>query len=290
MSSIRKLFAITAIGLGLSAAAVADPTKPDPKTPPKGEPKPPVVLPHVPTPPVALPTPPKLPVVPEVKLPTVPVPTHDPKTATHTPDHHPLVIHEKPKGGPAEMPKGPGLKLPGGTKIDHAELAKIKPPIDLAKTKPEAVLASKPPADFKAKPMKLDHIHIPHDAPAVEKLGIKSVTNTTVNQTFIVNKNYYTGNDYYLKYGTKTSFGYYIYPGMWHTHWHHAIWDPVFATYYFFDPSTGLYYYWNTVEFAYYPCHWFVEYQSVYYPWWLAGGFPVYGYAVRPTFGIFIGW
>ena len=80
------------------------------------------------------------------------------------------------------MPKGPGLKLPAGTKFDHAELAKIKPPVDLARTKPEAVLASKPPADFKVKPIKLDSIHVPKDAPVVEKLGVASVKNLTVNQ------------------------------------------------------------------------------------------------------------
>ena len=112
------------------------------------------------------------------------------------------------------MPKGPGLKLPAGTKFDHAELAKIKPPVDLTKTKPEVVLGSKPPADFKAKPIKLDSIHVPQDAPVVEKLGVASVKNVTVNQQFVMNKSYYMGGDYHLKYGTKTAFGY-CFPGKW---------------------------------------------------------------------------
>jgi hypothetical protein len=277
LSSIRQTLALVA-GLGLSAtAALADPpVKIDPKAPLKPEPK--FVHPSVPFVPKF-----EHPVVPDTKLPVKPI-----ELPTHTPEHHPLVIHEKKAG--IELPKGPGLKLPSGTKIDHAELAKLHPPIDLAKTKPEVVLASKPPAGFKVHPMKLDSIHVPADAVTMDKLGIGSLRNLTVNQTFIVNKSFHPGIDYAAKFGVKTAAGYYIYPGMWHTHWHHAIWDPVFATYYFFDPSTGLYYYWNTAELAYYPAYWFVEYQNVYYPWWLFGGFQVTGYAVRPTFGIFIGW
>jgi hypothetical protein len=290
-SSIRQLLALAA-GFGLTATiALADPpNKIEPKAPPKPEPKvihPPMPMPVVPK------VEPHIPVVPEVKVPTVPVLPIDPKThvdpkTVHPLEHHPLVIHEKKPGG--EMPKGPGLKLPTGTKIDHAELAKIKPPIDLSKTKPETVLASKPPADFKVKPMKLDSIHVPADAVGMDKLGIGSVKNLTVNNAFIINKSFHPGVDYAAKFGVKTAAGYYIFPGMWHTHWHHCIWDPVFMTYYFFDPSTGLYYYWNTAELAYYPCYWFVDYANMYYPWWLFGGFQVYGYVARPTFGIFIGW
>ena len=116
-----------------------------------------------------------------------------------------------------------------------------------------------------------------------------SVKNVTVNQTFIVNKTYYTGGDYHLKYGTKTAFGY-CYPGKWHTHWHHCIWDPCFSCYYFYCPSTCCYYYWCEADYCYYPCHWFVEYGTCYYPWWICGGFGGYGYVVKPTFSIFIGW
>jgi hypothetical protein len=299
------------------------PAKDDPKAPvvvPKADPKPlptPLPLPR-PEPKVVLPkvdpkplpivpkVEPKLPVVADAKLPVKPVepikptlPRVDPRLPAipltpevklPKPDFHPAVIHEKPKtGGVAEMPRGAGLKLPTGTKFDHAELAKIKPPVDLTKIKPEAVLASKPPADFKAKPIKLDAIHVPHDAPVVEKLGVASVKNLTVNQTFIVNKTYYTAGDYHLKYGAKTAYGY-CFPGKWHTHWHHCIFDPCFGSYYYYCPSTCCYYYWCETDYCYYPCHWFVEYQTVCYPWWICGGFGGYGYAVKPTFGIYIGW
>ena len=102
---------------------------------------------------------PKLPIhgTPEAKLPTKPV------------VHEPIRPREAEDRGPVEMPKGPGLKLPAGTKFDQAELAKIKPPVDLTKTKPEAVLAAKPPTDFKVKPIKLDQIHVPKDAPVGEE-------------------------------------------------------------------------------------------------------------------------
>ena len=310
-SSIRKSFALALAGLGLSAtvALAGQKSKTDP--PAKSDPKPPVVVPkHEPLPPptpmplpkiepkVILPVAPKPEpkLIPEVKVPIKPAdpivkpiaPRVDPKLPAH--EFHPLVVHEKPKtGGPVEMPKGPGLRLPAGTKFDHAELAKIKPPIDLSKTKPDAVLAAKPPADFKVKPIKLDTIHVPRDAPVVEKLGVSSVKNLTVNNTFILNKTYYTGGDYHLKFGTKTAYGY-CYPGKWHTHWHHCIWDPCFGCYYFYCPSTCCYYYWCEADYCYYPCYWFVEYQTVCYPWWICGGFHAYGYVARPTFGIFIGW
>jgi hypothetical protein len=298
-SSIRKSFALALAGLGLSATMVlADPkSKTDP--PAKGDPKPVVHPKHDPLPPPPpMPLPKIEPKLPEVKLPVKPidpvkpVPTAPVKPEVKLPVHefHPSVVHEKPKtGGIAELPKGPGLKLPAGTKFDHAELAKIKPPVDLSKTKPETVLASKPPADFKIKPIKLDSIHVPKDAPVVEKLGVSSVKNVAMNNTFIVNKTYYTGGDYHLKFGTKTAYGY-CYPGKWHTHWHHCIWDPCFSCYYFYCPSTCCYYYWCEADYCYYPCYWFVEYQTVCYPWWICGGFQVYGYVARPTFGIFIGW
>jgi hypothetical protein len=320
-SSIRKSFAATLVGLGLSASAVLAEPKSGSKTDPpaKSDPKPVVIVPKADPKPTPLPMPvpppkvePKiiLPVIPkdgpkphhesEVKLPVKPVvPVIDPKLPVvpvkgeikvTKPDFHPVVIHEKPlTGGIVEMPKGPGLKLPSGAKFDHAELAKIKPPVDLTKTKPEVVLGSKPPADFKMKPIKLDIIHVPHDAPVVEKLGIGSIKGLTVNQTFIVNKSYYTKGDYHLKFGTKTAYGY-CYPGKWHTHWHHSIRDPCFNCYYFYCPSTSCYYYWCETDYCYYPCHWFVEYSTCYYPWWICGGFGGYGYVAKPSFGIYIGW
>lgn len=258
----------------------ADP-KPLPRpTPPRAEPK----LPVKPIDPVK-PTLPKV----EPKLPTPPVKTPEVKLPTSPVVRKPIV-HERPKaGGPAEMPKGPGLKLPVGTKVDHADLAKIKPPIDLTKTKPEAVLASKPPADFKVKPVKLDSIHVPKDAPAVEKLNVTNVKSVAVNQQFVVNKSFYKGGDYHTKFGTKMGFGY-CYPGQVHSHWHHCIWDPCFSCHYFYCPSACCYYYWNEVNYCYYPCHWFVDYGTCYYPWWICGGFGGYGYVAKPTFGIFIGW
>ena len=329
-SSIRKSVALIVAGLGLSAAvATADPkprsqakgdppAKADPKPPaglPKIEPKLPTPMPlppkvepkPVPLPPLdpkPIPLPPKVdpkpmlpPVKPEIKS---PLPKVDPKLPTlpvkpevklpTKPEFHPPVVHEKPKaGGPIDMPKGPGLKLPAGTRFDHAELAKIKPPVDLSKIKPEAVLASKPPADFKIKPVKLDSIHIPVNAPTVEKLNVTNIKNVTLNQQFVVNKAFYTGGDYHTKFGTKMAFGY-CYPGKWHSHWHHCIWDPCFGCHYFYCPSACCYYYWCEADYCYYPCHWFVDYGACYYPWWICGGFSGYGYVVKPTFSIFIGW
>lgn len=314
-SSIRKLLAMFIAGLGMSAgvalagpksgtAAIGDPpAKVDPKPAAKVDPKPIPIAPKVDLKPIVID--PKLPSLPKLDLkpvhkpePKIILPTVDPKLPHKTPDtklptvpvFHPLVIHEKSKmGGPAGMPKGPGLKLPAGTKIDHAELAKIKPPIDLTKTKPEAVLASKPPAGFQVKPIKLDSIHLPKDAPVVEKLSMTTIKGMPANQNFIVNKNFYTAGDYHLKFGTKTSFGY-SYPGKWHSHWHHCIWDPCFSCYYFYCPSACCYYYWCEADYCYYPCHWFVDYGNVYYPWWICGGFGGYGYVAQPTVSIFIGW
>jgi hypothetical protein len=325
-SSIRKSFAVLVAGLGLSASlAFAEPKGRDkPEQPAKSDPKPPAVVPKAdpkplpspvplprPEPRVVLPVTPKpeLKAIPEVKLPVKLVdpvvkplpPKIDPKLPTlpgqtpevklpAKPEFHPPVVHEKPKtGGPVEMPKGPGLKLPAGTKVDHAELAKIKPPVDLTKTKPEVVLASKPPSDFKVKPVKLDSIHVPADAPAVAKLNVTNVKNVTVNQTFVINKTYYTGGDYHTKFGTKMAFGY-CYPGKWHSHWHHCIWDPCFGCHYFYCPSACCYYYWCEADYCYYPCHWFIDYGTCYYPWWICGGFGGYGYVARPTVSIFIGW
>jgi hypothetical protein len=318
-SPLRNRFALLVAGLGLSAA-VAAAAPPDKGTPPAKSTPPakaelPSDLPKTDLKPAAIPShldhkpillPPKVDLKPDPKpvIQPAPPPTVFPRiTPTPTrpalppevkfpakPDFRPLVIHEKSKtGGPVELPKGPALKLAAGTKIDHAELAKIKPPVDLTKTKPEVVLASKPPADFKMKPIKLDAIHVPHDAPVMEKLSVANVTKLTVNQTFVLNKTCYTGGDYHLKYGTKTAFGY-CYPGKHHCHWHHCIWDPCFGCYYYFCPSTCCYYYWCEADYCYYPCYWFVDYGTCYYPWWLCGGFGGYGYVADPHVSIFIGW
>jgi|GEM_PF-3776716 len=262
------------------------PSKLEPKPLPpasKVDPKPPVDLPPIVKPPVdtTKPSPskvtplPTVPTIPEAKLPAKPT-------------TRPIVIHEKPKGtDPTEKPTGPGLKLPAGTKVDQAELAKIKPPVDLTKTKPEAVLAAKPPADFKVKPIKLDQIQVPKNATTVNQLN---VTNVTTKQTFVVNNNYYTGGNYHTKYGTKMAGGLYCYPGKWHSHWHHCIWDPCFQCHYFYCPSMSCYYYWCATDYCYYPCHWFVDYGTCYYPWWICGGFGGYGYVGTPHISIFIGW
>jgi hypothetical protein len=271
------------------------PAKLDPKptvTLPKPDPKPlplPSKLDPKPEPKPTLPI--GTPVLPKVTpKPTLPIGTPEAKPPVK-PEHRPIVIHEKPKpGGPADLPKGPGLKLPAGTKIDHTDLAKIKPPIDLTKTKPEVVLKSKPPSDFKVKPIKLDSIHVPKDAPAVEKLNVTNVSKLTVNNTFVVNKSFYTGGDYHLKFGTKTAAGFFCYAGKHHCHWHHCIWDPCFGCHYYYCPSACCYYYWCEAEYCYYPCHWFVDYGTCYYPWWICGGFGGYGYVGTPFVSIHIGW
>ena len=259
------------------------PPKPIP-LPPKVDPKPVPLPPKVDTRPLPLPKPdPVKPPLPRID-PRVTTPPFQPETRLPTrPDFHPPVVHVKPKaGGPVEMPKGPGLKLPPGTKVDQSELARIKPPVDLTRTRPEVVLGKKPPADFKVKPVKLDSIHVPADAPAVEKLSVTNIKNVTVNQQFVVNKSYYKGGDYHTKFGTKMGFGY-CYPGKYHSHWHHCIWDPCFSCHYFYCPSACCYYYWCGTEHCYYPCHWFVTYGDCYYPWWICGGFGGYGYVAKPT-------
>ena len=43
-------------------------------------------------------------------------------------------------------------------------------------------------------------------------------------------------------------------------------------------------------DYCYYPCHWFVDYGTCYYPWWICGGFGGYGYVAKPHVSIFIGW
>ncbi|HVK07859.1 MAG TPA: hypothetical protein VM597_03680 [Gemmataceae bacterium] len=226
--------------------------KPEPKPLPKFEPKP-VVLPKAepkPLPPIVLPKP-------VVKLPA--------------PDAKPV-----PKPLPVTKPVV-GLKPPAGKKFDPAEVAKIKPPIDLAKTKPEVVLASKPPKDFKAKPIALDQIQVPKTAAKVAKLNAGLVSAT---QGFVLNQNAYVGNGYHTTYGVKTAFGF-AYPGQWHSHWHHCVWDPCFKCHYYYCPSIGCYYYWNPVDVCYYPCHWFVDYGPYYYPWWIGYQGPNFSFVVK---------
>ncbi|HJZ89414.1 MAG TPA: hypothetical protein VKE40_00985 [Gemmataceae bacterium] len=252
--------------------------KADPKPDPRPLPKTPVILP------------PMDPVKPPVIKPGFPIPAGpDPKSEVKTkPMDRPVLVHERPTvAGPVDLPKGPGLKLPKDVKFDRAELAKIKPPIDLSKTKPETVLATKPPTDFKVKPIKLDSIHVPHDAVTVEKLNLTTVT---ANQMFVVNKNDYTAGNYHLKFGTPLSSGLYCYLGKYHSHWHHCIWDPCFGCHYYYCPSTCCYYYWCATDYCYYPCYWFVDYGTCYYPWWICGGFGGYGYMGTPFVSIHIGW
>jgi hypothetical protein len=186
--------------------------------------------------------------------------------------------------------KAPGLKLPAGTKISAGELAKIKPPIDLTKVKADKVMGMKPPADFKMKPIGLDKIHLPKDAPAMEKLSAKLLLGGGGGAAgkFIVNPKFWTGGDYHLKFGVKSAFGW-CYHGIHHCHWHHCIWDPCFGCHYYYDPCLCCYYYWCPDDVCYYPCWWFVDHCSHYYPWWLcsSGGFDHFGY--HPSgFGVHI--
>ena len=220
---------------GAQAAAAAP--KVDPKLP-----VPPIVTAAVDPPNPCRPrSTPKLPTLPPETKVTPKLPTLPPETKLPTKvEPRPILVQEKPKTGDVVKPKGPGLKLPPGTKVDQDELAKIKPPVDLTKTKPEKVLAGKPPTDFKVKPIKLDQIQVPKDAATVNQLNVTNVTNVTNNQTFVVNKNYYTGGNYHTKFGTKTAAGFYCYPGKHHSHWHHCIWDPCFKSHYFFCPSASL--------------------------------------------------
>jgi hypothetical protein len=253
--------------------------------PPKVEPRPFPPLPTRPTFPKIGPGTNKPPVIKPDLTPTVP-PLG--KGSVTRPKLPPLLIHERPKvGSPADMPRGPGLKLPGGTKINQEDFLKIKPPVDLTKVKPETILASKPPADFKVKPIKLDQIHVPGDAVKIQQLNAKNVL---ANQKFVVNKSFYAGGDYHTKFGVKTLGGYYCYPGIHHCHWHHCVWDPSFGCHYYYCPSASCYYYWCATAHCYYPCHWFVDYGTCYYPWWICGGFGGYGYVGTPHISIFIGW
>jgi hypothetical protein len=287
MPLLRHRIAALIAGLSFAACGVAAPPKPakdkdappvikapkaDPKPIPKIEPKP-VVLPKAepkPLPkfepkPVVLPKPEPKP------LPIVPKPEPKPLVKQPAPDIKPV-----PKPGPVAKPVV-GLKLPADKKFDKAEIAKIKPPVDLSKTKPEVVLASKPPKDFKAKPIALDQIQVPQNATKVAKLNAGLVK---ANQGFVLNQNAYVGNGYHTKYGVKTAFGF-AYPGQYHSHWHHCVWDPYFKCNYYYCPSIGCYYYWNPVDVCYYPCHWFVDYGPYYYPWWIGYQGPSWSFVIK---------
>lgn len=183
----------------------------------------------------------------------------------------------------------PALKLPKDTKFDAADLAKIKPPVDLTKVSGEKLVKMKPPADFKVKKTDLAKIHIPADAVKAANLNAKFNFN---GQKFILNKNVYNGMDYHLKFGAKCAWGY-CYHGHHHCHWHHCVWDPCCGCYYYYDPCCSCYYYWCETEVCYYPCWWFVSYCDTYYPWWVCGGFEHWGYHHHhhlPHFAIRIGW
>jgi hypothetical protein len=176
----------------------------------------------------------------------------------------------EPKGKLAGLP---GLKLPGNAKFNPAELAKLKPALDAKKLKPGELGKLKPPADFKVKPLDLGKLKLPDNAPAVGKLnaGLK------FNDKFVMNKNFYQGGDYHLKFGKKigTSF---CYPGIHHSHWHHCLWDPWYNCNYYYCPSTCCYYYWSPGDYCYYPCWWFVDYGGCNYPWWLCGDYGMHMY------------
>ena len=185
-------------------------------------------------------------------------------------DDKPLVLKDKPV---IVEPKGklaglPGLKLAGDAKVNPADLAKLKPILDAKKLKPGDLGKMKPPADFQVKPILLDKLKIPDNAPVVDKLNADLV----LKDKFVVNKGFYKGGDYHLKFGKKigTSF---CYPGIFHNHWHHCIWDPWYGCNYYYCPSACCYYYWSPVDICYYPCWWFVDYGSCYYPWWLCDDF-----------------
>lgn len=181
--------------------------------------------------------------------------------------------------------KVPAIKLNNDAKFDQGEFAKLKPKIDLTKVKPETVLNSKPPSDFKVKPIKLDQIQLPKDAKKVDVLNAGMKFN---GEKFIMNKNFCTTPNYHVLHGVKCSYGY-CYPGKHHCHWHHSIWDPCYSCYYYYCPSACCYYYWNEVSCCYAPCYWFVEYQGCSYPWWLCGGFENYGYCGSVGINIHVG-
>ena len=187
-----------------------------------------------------------------------------------------------------KSPTTPGLKLAKDVKFDVAELAKIKPPVDLAKTSGDKLVKMKPPADFKIKPTDLAKIHIPADALKVGKLNAKFGFK---GEKFILNAGVFKGADYHLKYGVKCAWGY-CYHGHHHCHWHHCIWDPCCSCYYYYDPCCSCYYYWCESDVCYYPCWWFVDYCGTYYPWWVCGGFEHWGYHCHPQHRIHIriGW
>ena len=284
---LRHRLAALVAGLGFVTGAVAAPPKPakdkdDPPVikAPKVEPKP-LPLPKLEPKPLPKPEPKPLP-LPKLEpkpLPPVVLPKPEPKPLPPVALPKPLPPVAVPKPAP-EIKPAVGLKLP--PKFDKAEVAKIKPPVDLTKTKPEVVLASKPPKDFKAKPIALDQIQVPQNAVKVAKLNAGAVT---ANQAFVLNQNAYVGNGYHTKYGVKTAFGF-AYPGQYHSHWHHCVWDPWFKCHYYYCPSIGCYYYWNPVDVCYYPCHWFVDYGPYYYPWWIGNGFGYYG----PSLSFVIKW
>jgi hypothetical protein len=191
--------------------------------------------------------------------------------------------------GIEKTPSTGGIKLPAGAKFDVAELAKIKPPVDLTKTSGDKLVKMKPPVDFKVKTVDLAKIHVPSDAVKVAKLGGKM---DFKGEKFILSTDFYKGTDYHLKFGKKGAFGWY-YPGHHHHHWHHCVWDPSCGCYYYYDPCVSCYYYWCATDVCYYPCWWFVDYCGAYYPWWLCGGFDHWGYHHHHHHGRFairIGW
>ena len=187
-----------------------------------------------------------------------------------------------------KISSAPAIKLAKNARFDVKELTKIKPPVDLTKISGEKLVKMKPPADFKAKKMDLAKIQVPADAFKVGSLNAKM---DFKGQKFILNNNFFKGNDYHLKFGVKHSWGW-CYHGHHHCHWHHSIWDPCCGCYYYYDPCCSCYYYWSGSDNCYYPCWWFVDYCDSYYPWWLCGGFEHYGYHCHqtPRFAIRIGW
>jgi hypothetical protein len=196
----------------------------------------------------------------------------------------PVVIDKSVK-----LPAGPAIKLAKDVKFDAVELGKVKPPVDLTKISKDKVVAMKPPADFKVKPIDVKKIHIPTDAVKVDKLTAK--LDLKGGAAFILNKHCYTGTDYCHKFGVKCAWGW-CYHGHHHCHWHHCIWDPCCHCYYYYDPCCSCYYYWCATESCYYPCWWFVDYGGCYYPWWMCGGFESFGYHCHPgfRFHVHVGW
>jgi hypothetical protein len=253
--------------------------KPVPES--KGKPDvklPPAVL--VPKPPVR---------VPDLKPNVVPKPDATPIVRSPLkPIDRPVLIHTPGKlaDSQVKLPAGPGLKLKPDFKFDAAELAKVKPPVDLSKTKPQEVLGAKPPIDFKMKPIALEKIHIPNDAVKITKLNVLALNSS---HKFAVNPTPYALGNYHTKFGTKCAWGF-CYPGRHHCHWHHSFYDPCFGCHYFYCGSSTTYYYWCEADLCYYPCWWFVDHGGCYYPWWTCGGFAGYGYHSNPCVTIIINW